>query len=171
MDVDCENGAGLCCFDGCYNRCVSKCRIEASETCDDYEVDECNDVPSQDCSDVQTPIKVPMMTTTCSKYVTPLFSISKLFAISKLNGFLSHDYFIVFEVFMCHFVFLDKRVKGFFSLIKNLLFLGWSLRACPWLALFVQGKSSTIASPQTTRSAPKRATRTALHLSPTSTKY
>lgn len=55
LDVDCPNN-GLCCFNGCANRCVKNCYDEVAEECVAVEEDECRDEPAETCEDVEVTV-------------------------------------------------------------------------------------------------------------------
>ena len=53
---------GLCCFDGCVNRCFEKtCRTE----CYDRIEKVCRNVPYQECSDEMVPVEKPYLKVEC----------------------------------------------------------------------------------------------------------
>ena len=51
-DVDCESN-GLCCFNGCANRCIKHCFTEVTQECVTTFDDQCDDKPSQVCNDIE----------------------------------------------------------------------------------------------------------------------
>jgi hypothetical protein len=51
-DVDCQNN-GLCCFNGCANRCVKNCHFEMVQDCITVAEDQCADQAEEICNDVE----------------------------------------------------------------------------------------------------------------------
>ena len=53
---------GLCCFDGCVNRCIDKtCRTECSKRIEK----ECRNIPYQECSEEIVPVEKYHMKEEC----------------------------------------------------------------------------------------------------------
>jgi len=66
-DVDCE-GYGLCCFDGCFNRCLKddRCRNVTRTECVEKPSETCEDVSKYACNPMAMLVQVPVSTQICS---------------------------------------------------------------------------------------------------------
>ena len=67
-DVDCPNN-GLCCFDGCANRCEKNCYNDVVSECVDVEEEACQDEPAEACQDEEVSVPCESVCSTVGEQV------------------------------------------------------------------------------------------------------